>query len=129
MPKMPKPDRNWTSQLQSLRHNTSNKLPILRKTNILRRLLPKLRQKTHSNLPKMQSRTTTARREMHKMRQTPKHNREMKKRHFNPSLEIIKTTARTLDSNSHSTAISAMTATRQTSSQAKPTRKKDSGEE
>ncbi len=53
----------------------------------------------------------------------------MKKRLFNLSLEIIKTLVRTLGSNSPLTAIYATTATKQTLSQAKPTRKEGSGKE
>jgi hypothetical protein len=53
----------------------------------------------------------------------------MKKCHYNPSPEIIRTTARKLGFNSPSTATYATMATKQTSSQAKPTRRKDSGEE
>jgi hypothetical protein len=53
----------------------------------------------------------------------------MKKCHSNPSLEIIKTTALKLGFNSLSTVTYAMTATKQTLSQAKPIRKKASGEE
>jgi hypothetical protein len=52
----------------------------------------------------------------------------MKKRHFNLSPETTTTTAPTQDSNSPSYATYAATATKQTSSKAKPTRKKDCGE-
>lgn len=48
---------------------------------------------------------------------------------FNHLLETIKTTAQMQDFNLHSSVISATTATRQISSQAKPTRKQECGKE